>query len=119
MKINPEWVALEGKPHLVQSLNTDSFKSVNLNPMKPKNELSEYTELIPNLDCETVSPEDMRKLCDFFRKVSDGYRQLSNYSEAKADAMECRGKGNIALALEFEATCDQIYESLPSWAKSW
>ena len=42
---------------------------------------------------------------------------LLDYALNKAIAMEWRLKGNVKLALSFEATCDRLYQRLPECAR--
>lgn len=44
-------------------------------------------------------------------------KTLRNYCWNKATAMGLRAKGNIGRAMEYEAICERLYNSLPTWAK--
>jgi hypothetical protein len=44
---------------------------------------------------------------------------LATYANCKSVAMEKRLSGEIGIARRLEAHCDDIYKSLPDWAKTW
>lgn len=44
-------------------------------------------------------------------------KALSNYAYTKRYAMQLRLKGNITLALSLEKSCDELYDTLPEWAR--
>lgn len=42
---------------------------------------------------------------------------LRNYAWNRITAMQCRRRGTISIALEYEKILDRIYRGLPTWAK--
>lgn len=42
---------------------------------------------------------------------------LACYASNKATAMACRLRGEIAIALQYEAIADRVYDRLPAWAQ--
>ena len=44
-------------------------------------------------------------------------RDLGHYAWNKLTAMECRIRGDIPAALNYEAICDRIYGRLPNFAR--
>jgi hypothetical protein len=44
-------------------------------------------------------------------------RALANYASNKATAMQCRARGDLHAALLYEGICDNIFESLPDYAR--
>lgn len=84
---------------------------------------------VPNLDCMTPTA-----LMQFWKTYDRGrkYRvvfpdggpgtmravaDLANYAANKATAMNCRIKGDIQTAMQYESICDSIYDGLPDYAK--
>jgi hypothetical protein len=57
-----------------------------------------------NLDCMLI--EELRELAPSLPQP------LKQYARLKTMAMFQRSRGNIALALKLESTCDRIYNSL-------
>lgn len=84
---------------------------------------------VPNLDGQT--PADLlefwhrhnrgRKVRELFPTGGKGSRRatadLANYASNKATAMQCRLRGDIAVALSYETICDRIYSELPEGAQ--
>ena len=81
-----------------------------------------------NLDCE--SREYLRELwdkkgkqnaADCFPDKPRGYIKAFNdyraYAINKVCAIDCRLKGDIASAINYERMCDNIYNSLPDFAQ--
>jgi hypothetical protein len=66
-------------------------------------------ELAANLD--SMTPSELRE----YARVID---ILSGYAKTKAQAMQYRAKGDV-MALLLESRCNELYNSLPAWAKSW
>lgn len=44
-------------------------------------------------------------------------KSLANYAANKGTAMQCRERGTIETALQYERICDKIYATLPEFAK--
>lgn len=44
---------------------------------------------------------------------------IAAYACNKSVAMQCRARGDIVGAQNYEAICDRIYKQLPSFAKTW
>ena len=44
-------------------------------------------------------------------------KTLRNYCSNKATAMECRERGWIATAIQYEDICERLYNELPGWAR--
>ena len=44
---------------------------------------------------------------------------LRDYAITKAAAMRARVSGNIPEALTLEGRCDELYQSMPKWARGW
>jgi hypothetical protein len=66
-------------------------------------------ELAANLD--SMSPGE---LTEYARAMDT----LAEYARTKAQAMQYRAKGDV-MALLPESRCNELYDSLPAWAKSW
>lgn len=64
----------------------------------------------PNLDGLSLNPDDLKEAATLFRR-------LAKYADHKARAMELRLRGNIPVALLFEAKADAVYKRLPTWAR--
>lgn len=43
--------------------------------------------------------------------------KLSDYAKVKALAMRHRSEGYVTVALKLERRCEEIYKSLPEWAR--
>jgi hypothetical protein len=85
----------------------------------------------PNLDCFSTDPavylafwfkyQRGRAYRELFPEGGKGTRRatadLANYASNKGTAMQCRLRGEIAAALQYEAICDRIYADLPSFAQ--
>ena len=52
-------------------------------------------------------------------KSMPAVRKLGAYAKAKANAMTARLDGEIVKAMFWEQECQNIYESLPHWARTW
>jgi hypothetical protein len=44
-------------------------------------------------------------------------RAVANYASNKATAMQCRKRGHIQTALQYENIADKIYNTLPEYAR--
>jgi hypothetical protein len=64
-----------------------------------------------------IDPQDLRKLQAEIKERIGDLQGIAKYCSLKADAMELRLKGNIPLAARFEDHCEQVYKTLPKWAK--
>ncbi len=71
---------------------------------------------IPNCDAFT-DPDDARIQRAEFKHVSQVFKELATYCEAKAEAMGHRKAGRINVAMELEAYAETLFNNLPSWAK--
>lgn len=82
-----------------------------------------------NLDA--MAPDDLMK---FWSKHARGHHyallfpgkplgclrataDLANYASNKATAIECRKRGDVQTALEYEGICERIYKHLPAFAR--
>ena len=70
---------------------------------------------VPNLDA--MNEDELLAFETKARQDRQTLQALINYAEAKRLAIECRLKGNIALAMKFEATAETVYNRLPMHAK--
>jgi hypothetical protein len=75
----------------------------------------DYLEL-PNLDC-FVSPDELNDVRRELEETISGLEQLKSYAAAKQNAMHCRLRGNIPMAIRFENACQAVYVKLPRWAR--
>lgn len=64
----------------------------------------------PNLDGLSIDPAELDTAADVFDR-------LASYARTKAKAMRHRSKGDINTATKFEDSCEQLYKSLPEWAR--
>lgn len=86
----------------------------------------------PNLDDMTTDPAELRAwavrhdrgrriAAELFSDKPAGYvsatRQLARYADNKATAMECRARGDISAAADYERICGRIYDRLPPFAR--
>jgi hypothetical protein len=73
------------------------------------------------IECENldafISREDLRSIKSQLMDLQGQIQEIANYAEAKANAMELREKGNVKLALVYDAICEKVYFNLPAWAK--
>ena len=44
-------------------------------------------------------------------------KTIRAYCHNKATAMDCRSRGQIAVAQKYEAICERLYGELPQWAR--
>lgn len=65
---------------------------------------------VPNLDCLSDDPADLKEAAQLFGL-------LSCYCDAKANALRMRQRGDIEAALRLEQNAEQTYKELPQWAK--
>lgn len=84
-----------------------------------------------NLDCENTVAEWIkafgtmsgRRLANHLglsgRGSAKAASSLSNYAWNKSTAIDCRRRGQIASALQYEAICDRIYQIMPESVKGW
>ena len=70
-------------------------------------------------DARGVRPLTMAKT--LFPSKPKGYLSatvnLRNYAANKATAMDCRKRGDIPTALNYEQICQRIYNELPAFAR--
>lgn len=87
----------------------------------------------PNIDCWSIDHDDITKLAQCLEQNSrragrimfpdrpKGYvaatRNLGHYAWNKATAMQCRSRGDVIGATNYEAICERIYGRLPEFAK--
>lgn len=76
----------------------------------------ELVGLVPNLD-DFVLPREVAEQKEKFKQLSKDFKNLARYCEAKEDAMCLRLYGKVQDAIKLERVCEEIYETLPSWAR--
>jgi len=87
---------------------------------------------VPNLDDSMTADELMAfwnkyrhaskaARVELFGRTGDGTvtaaKALANYASNKATAMQCRGRGDIVAAQNYESICERIYSGLPEFAR--
>lgn len=90
-----------------------------------------YEAGAPNLDAQPsdelrafanhARAQPIRTGRDLFPAKPKGYAKaaglLAGYADNKATAMECRIRGDILGATNYEAYCEDIYKRLPAFAR--
>ena len=82
-------------------------------------------DLLENIDDMSLDPKDLDIYADNLQELSKTFtgddsriaRKLSSYARWKAQAMRYRLSGQIVSAKCIEDVCDQIYKSLPNYAR--
>lgn len=73
------------------------------------------------LFAQSYGSKSRKKAADIFPDKPKGFiraaRNCAHYAYNKATAIDCRLRGEIKVALEYEAICDRIYKDLPAWAR--
>lgn len=85
-----------------------------------------------NLDCMSVDPADyfawhqahatsVSAARTLFPDKPKGYvratRELAAYAANKGAAMNCRLRGDIVTAMQYEKICERAYDKLPAFAR--
>jgi hypothetical protein len=65
---------------------------------------------VPNLDDLSIDPAD-------YDRAAQVFDALARYASLKASAMRTRLAGRINPALRMEERLEEIYASLPEWAR--
>jgi hypothetical protein len=71
--------------------------------------------LVENLDAAT--PDDLRAYARRVREIRGVLASLATYAEEKAEVIEQRARGDVAVALLREKQLEAIYGTLPRWAR--
>lgn len=69
-----------------------------------------------NPDC-FINPSQAFELREDLKELARTFNELASYCEGKGNAMQCRLKGDIGMAMKFENAIETVYRRLPKWAK--